>query len=37
MERRENLSEEELNRRWTEPNYVDVMERLADFDPFPRA
>ena len=35
MERRENVSEEELNRRWAEPKYVQVMERLADFDPFP--
>jgi hypothetical protein len=26
---------DELNRRWTEPKYVEVMERLADFDPFP--
>jgi hypothetical protein len=35
MERRETVSEEELNRRWTEPKYVEVMERLESFDPFP--
>jgi hypothetical protein len=36
MERREEVDLDELNRRWTEPKHVEVTERLADFDPFPR-
>jgi uncharacterized glyoxalase superfamily protein PhnB len=35
MERREEVDLDELNRRWTEPKYVEVMERLESFDPFP--
>jgi len=35
MARMEDVSENELNRRWAEPKYVAAMELFADFDPFP--
>ena len=35
MARMEDVSEEELNRRWAEPKYVAAMEVLEGFDPFP--
>jgi PhnB protein len=34
MARMEDVSEEEMNRRWAEPRFAAVMERFADFDPF---
>src|SRR5262245_39313669 len=37
MERREEVDIDDLNRRWTEPKYVEMIERFADSDPFPRA
>ena len=35
MERREEVDLDELNRRWTEPKYIEMMERFSEFDPFP--
>ena len=35
MERREEVDLDELNRRWAEPKYVEMMERFSEFDPFP--
>jgi PhnB protein len=35
MERREEVDLDELNRRWAEPTYVEMMERFSEFDPFP--
>jgi hypothetical protein len=37
MERREDVDLDELNRRWTDPKWVAVMEQFSAFDPFPAA
>lgn len=37
MARMEEVSEEELNRRWGEPKWIEAMARATDFDPFPPA
>jgi hypothetical protein len=33
----EDVSAEELERRWNEPKWIEVMARATDFDPFPRS
>ena len=35
MARMETVSEEELNRRWGQPKWVEAMAHATDFDPFP--
>lgn len=37
MARMEEVSEEELNRRWGEPKWIEAMAHATDFDPFPPA
>jgi hypothetical protein len=32
----EQVSEEELYRRWAEPKYAATMEHMSEFDPFPK-
>jgi uncharacterized glyoxalase superfamily protein PhnB len=37
MARMEDVSPEELERRWNEPKWIEVMARATDFDPFPKS
>lgn len=37
MARMEEVDEDELNRRWGEPRYVEAMKETIGFEPFPRS
>jgi hypothetical protein len=36
MARMEEVDEDELNRRWAEPKYVEALKETTGFEPFPR-
>jgi hypothetical protein len=36
MARTEEVDEDELNRRWGEPRYIETMKTTTDFEPFPK-